>query len=80
VCCSATRSLAVAKVQMIEHRCEELQQLRAELVRWIADCDANSANVTCPVIDHLETDASTTVVIAIAGRLRTDCETRSNRG
>lgn len=58
VCCSATRSLAVTKVQMIEHRCEELQQLRAELVRWIADCDANRADVTCPVIEHLESDAA----------------------
>jgi len=57
VCCSETRSLAVAKVRMIEHRCEELQQLRAELVRWIADCDANVAEVTCPVIEHLESDA-----------------------
>ena len=57
VCCGATRSLAVAKVEMIEHRCEELQQLRAELMRWIADCDANVGDVTCPVIEHLDADA-----------------------
>ena len=54
VCCSATRDLAVAKVRMIEHRCEELLQLKAELTRWIADCDANVADVTCPVIEHLD--------------------------
>ena len=57
VCCSATRTLALAKVQMIDDRCEELQQLRTELARWIADCDANVAGLTCPVIEHLEADA-----------------------
>lgn len=59
VCCSATRELAMAKVQMIEHRCEELLQLKAELARWVADCDANAADATCPVIEHLDADAST---------------------
>lgn len=54
VCCSATRALAAAKVQMIDDRCIELQLLRNELARWIADCDANVAEVSCPVIEHLE--------------------------
>jgi MerR family mercuric resistance operon transcriptional regulator len=56
VCCSATRELALAKVQMIDQRCEELQQMRAELARWIADCDTNDADLTCPVIEHLQQD------------------------
>ena len=56
VCCSATRELALAKVQMIDDRCEELQRMRAELAQWIADCDANDADLTCPVIEHLQAD------------------------
>jgi MerR family mercuric resistance operon transcriptional regulator len=56
VCCSATRELALAKVQMIENRVDELQQMRAELAQWIADCDANDADLTCPVIEHLQAD------------------------
>ena len=55
-CCSATRTLAAAKLQMINDRCNALQQLRTELARWIADCDANIADVTCPVIEHLEAE------------------------
>jgi MerR family mercuric resistance operon transcriptional regulator len=52
-CCSVTRSLALAKLQVIEQRIGELQQLRSELTEWIADCDANATEATCPVIEHL---------------------------
>ena len=52
-CCSATRSLAMAKLEVIEQRLGELQRLRAELTEWVADCDANATESNCPVIEHL---------------------------
>lgn len=53
-CCSATRQMAASKLRVIEHRLEELQRLKAELSLWIADCDANATDISCPVIEHLE--------------------------
>ena len=53
-CCSATRSMAVSKLAVIEQRLDELLRLRAELVHWISDCDANVTDASCPVIEHLE--------------------------
>ena len=52
-CCSVTRSLAVAKLEVIEQRISELLRLRTELTDWIADCDANATEASCPVIEHL---------------------------
>lgn len=54
VCCSVTRTLAVAKLEKIDARIDELRQLRGELAEWIADCDANASGVSCPVIEHLD--------------------------
>ena len=54
VCCSATRSLAASKLEVIDRRMEELAQLRSELALWITDCDANHTDASCPVIEHLE--------------------------
>ena len=51
--CRATRALAVAKLELIELRMRELQDLKRELKQWVADCDANLEDSTCPVIDHL---------------------------
>jgi MerR family mercuric resistance operon transcriptional regulator len=52
-CCSVTRSLAVSKLEVIEQRIGELQRLRSELTAWIAGCDANATEASCPVIDQL---------------------------
>lgn len=57
VCCSVTRSLASAKLTVVDDRIRELKQLRAELAEWIADCDANANGTKCPVIDHLGSPA-----------------------
>jgi MerR family mercuric resistance operon transcriptional regulator len=57
VCCSATRALAATKVAVIDERVNELMQLRAELSHWIADCDANASDASCPVIEHLDAHA-----------------------
>jgi MerR family mercuric resistance operon transcriptional regulator len=51
--CSATRSLAAAKLREIERRMAELGALREELVTWIGACDANHRDTSCPTLDHL---------------------------
>lgn len=57
ICCDATRALAAAKVAVIDERLNELTQLRSELSHWIADCDANTIDASCPVIEHLDAHA-----------------------
>jgi MerR family mercuric resistance operon transcriptional regulator len=52
--CSATRELAAAKLQIIERRLQELSELQKELSMLIVNCDANSNESTCPVLDRLK--------------------------
>jgi len=54
VCCAKTRTLAAAKLEVIDQRLNELAQLRADLTKWVGECDANPTNERCPVIEHLE--------------------------
>jgi len=54
VCCSATRAVTASKLDMIDQRLAELRDLRAQLAGWIADCDANPTEESCPVINHLD--------------------------
>lgn len=51
--CHATRELAAMKLQLVERRIHELRQLRKELTHLIADCDANSDDTACPLIERL---------------------------
>lgn len=51
--CSATRSLAAAKLGDIERRMAEMAALREELVTWIGACDANQEDACCPTLEHL---------------------------
>ena len=51
--CRATRELAAAKLQLVESRIRELRGLRGELKHLIADCDANSDDTACPLIEWL---------------------------
>ena len=51
--CRATRELAATKLQIVDSRIRELQQLRKELANLIADCDANADETACPVIERL---------------------------
>jgi hypothetical protein len=51
--CSATRALAVRKVQFIDAHIRELRQLRKELVGLVAACDVNAEDSQCPVIERL---------------------------
>ena len=51
--CRATRELAATKMRIVDQRIEELHQLRDELARWVADCDANVDRAACPVIERL---------------------------
>ena len=51
--CSATRELAVRKVEIIDAHIRELRQLRKELVGLVAACDTNAEDSQCPVIERL---------------------------
>lgn len=51
--CRATRELAATKLGLVDARIRELRRLRAELAGLIADCDANSEDSACPVIQRL---------------------------
>jgi MerR family transcriptional regulator, mercuric resistance operon regulatory protein len=51
--CRATRELAAAKLQTVDVRIRALRQLRKELARLVADCDANTEKTRCPMIDVL---------------------------
>jgi len=51
--CRATRELAAVKLRLIEHRMRELASLREELASLVAECDANTQQTRCPVIQRL---------------------------
>lgn len=51
--CRATRDLAAGKLHLVDARIQELRDLRKELAGLIADCDANTQDTKCPVIQRL---------------------------
>lgn len=56
--CRATRELAATKLHLVDARIRELRDLRRELAGLIADCDANTQDTQCPVIQRLATRQS----------------------
>lgn len=51
--CHATRELAATRLRLVDARIRELRGLRKELAGLIADCDANTQEAKCPVIQRL---------------------------
>lgn len=51
--CRETRELAASKLHLIESRLRELKALRSDLKRWIAQCDANAKESSCPTLAAL---------------------------
>lgn len=51
--CRATRDLAALKLDLVNARIRNLRQLRRELAILVADCDANTVDSVCPVIERL---------------------------
>jgi MerR family transcriptional regulator, mercuric resistance operon regulatory protein len=51
--CYATRELAATKLRPVDARIRELRDLRKELAGLTADCDANTQDAKCPVIQRL---------------------------
>jgi MerR family mercuric resistance operon transcriptional regulator len=51
--CSKTRKIAAAKLAVIDERIGELQKLRTEFTALLQECDANSDDARCPIIDRL---------------------------
>ena len=56
--CRATRELAASKLRLVDARIRELRDLRKELAGLVADCDANTQDNQCPVIQRLATRPS----------------------
>jgi MerR family mercuric resistance operon transcriptional regulator len=51
--CRTTRELASAKIQAVDDRIRELRRLRKELAGLVAECDHNSVEADCPIIERL---------------------------
>lgn len=51
-CCSKTRQIAAAKLEVIDERIRALQQLRSEFSALLAECDANTDESRCPIIER----------------------------
>jgi MerR family transcriptional regulator, mercuric resistance operon regulatory protein len=51
--CRATRELAATKLRVVDTRIRELRKLHKELAGLIAECDANTQDTKCPVIQRL---------------------------
>jgi MerR family transcriptional regulator, mercuric resistance operon regulatory protein len=58
--CRATRELAATKLCLVDARIRELRDLRNELASVIADCDENTQDTECPVIQRLAMQPSKT--------------------
>jgi len=58
--CRATRELAATRLRLVDARIRELRDLRRELAGLIADCDANTQDTQCPVIQRLAMQPSRT--------------------
>ena len=51
--CSKTRKIAAEKLQQVDERIRELQNLRKEFTQLLAACDANADESRCPIIERL---------------------------
>ena len=51
--CSKTREIAAAKLELIDERIQELNELRNQFVRLLAACDGNADESRCPIIERL---------------------------
>jgi MerR family mercuric resistance operon transcriptional regulator len=51
--CRTTRSLAAAKLEVVDARIRQLRRLRTELAALVAQCDRNADEASCPIIERL---------------------------
>ena len=51
--CDATRALAARKLTLIEHKMADLEAMHRALSGLVAQCDAGSGGVACPIIETL---------------------------
>ena len=51
--CRVTRDLAATKLRLIDARIGELRDLRIQLADLVAECDSNTQDAKCPVIQRL---------------------------
>ena len=50
--CSKTRAVAAAKLELLDDRIREMQELRKEFKSLLAACDANADELRCPIIER----------------------------
>jgi MerR family transcriptional regulator, mercuric resistance operon regulatory protein len=50
--CKKTRAIAAAKLERLDERIRELQDLRKEFTGLLAACDANTDESRCPIIER----------------------------
>jgi MerR family mercuric resistance operon transcriptional regulator len=51
--CHDTRDLVATKLRLVDARIRKLRKVRGELARLVAECDANTQDANCPVIQRL---------------------------
>lgn len=50
--CSQTRTIAAAKLALLDERIREMKKLRKEFTSLLAACDANADDSRCPIIER----------------------------
>ncbi|MDH4554649.1 MerR family transcriptional regulator [Pseudomonas sp. BN417] len=55
-CCADARALAVRKLQLIETKLAELTAMRQALGELIHQCDLNTGEMACPIIQAMNRD------------------------
>ena len=51
--CSKTHDAAVRKLQLVEERITDLRRIRTTLKKLVQQCEADSAALSCPIIESL---------------------------
>jgi MerR family mercuric resistance operon transcriptional regulator len=57
--CVATRAVIVERLRAVEEQLAEAAAFRAELMRWLAACDANPRSDCCPTLAGIDRAAFT---------------------
>jgi MerR family mercuric resistance operon transcriptional regulator len=51
--CQQTHDLAVAKLELVEEKIEDLKRIQKTLKQLIKECEVGKGNISCPIIEAL---------------------------
>jgi MerR family mercuric resistance operon transcriptional regulator len=51
--CKQTHDVAVAKLELVEEKIEDLKRIQKTLKQLIKECEVGKGNVSCPIIEAL---------------------------